>query len=344
MSSPTTAESPHNPFAPAPIGGAASSSSSTSSPFQNSNANSVGGGGAGGLMKPLIPMSGGAAAGGLTQQMNDLSISGGATATGAAGSANGGGGGNRFSLHILGGYVPPQTLLLNSAAGNGLEIQGTFARRQGQMMMEMSFTNRSMQTLTEFAILFNKNSFALTPGGAIQVKTPLYPNQSADGTLSIAVTGVPNLMNPINNLQVALKTNLGIVYFQTLIPLHILLTEDGTLDQQTWLRMWRDEIPQANETKMVVEGGLQFVSIDAARNKLHLNNVFAVAQRVIDGVPILYTACRLQDIPSTPSSSVMFLSELRFDASLTSCIVSTKTFGVQFAGAFHAALEGVLRS
>ena len=39
----------------------------------------------------------------------------------------------------------------------GLEISGTFSRRQGHMYMDMSFTNKALQHMTDFAIQFNKN-------------------------------------------------------------------------------------------------------------------------------------------------------------------------------------------
>ncbi len=35
-------------------------------------------------------------------------------------------------------------------------------------------------------------------------------------------------MNPTNLLQVAVKTNLGVVYFETLIPAHILFSQNVT--------------------------------------------------------------------------------------------------------------------
>lgn len=39
----------------------------------------------------------------------------------------------------------------------GLEISGTFSRRQGHMYMDMTFTNKALQHMTDFAVQFNKN-------------------------------------------------------------------------------------------------------------------------------------------------------------------------------------------
>ena len=54
---------------------------------------------------------------------------------------------------------------LTAAKGNGLEIAGTFARKHGQIIMEMTFSNTTASPISDFAIQFNKNSFALAPAG-----------------------------------------------------------------------------------------------------------------------------------------------------------------------------------
>lgn len=46
---------------------------------------------------------------------------------------------------------------LPAVKAKGLEISGTFSRRQGHMYMDMSFTNKALQHMTDFAIQFNKN-------------------------------------------------------------------------------------------------------------------------------------------------------------------------------------------
>lgn len=46
---------------------------------------------------------------------------------------------------------------LPAVKAKGLEISGTFSRRQGHMYMDMTFTNKALQHMTDFAIQFNKN-------------------------------------------------------------------------------------------------------------------------------------------------------------------------------------------
>ena len=50
-------------------------------------------------------------------------------------------------------------IMLPASRGKGLEIEGTFTRRDGRIIMEMTFNNRAMSAMTDFAIQFNKNRF-----------------------------------------------------------------------------------------------------------------------------------------------------------------------------------------
>ena len=45
-------------------------------------------------------------------------------------------------------------------------------------------------------------SFALTPAGALQVRTPLPPNQTSSVSLPLGTQGNVTKMDPLNNLQV----------------------------------------------------------------------------------------------------------------------------------------------
>jgi len=48
---------------------------------------------------------------------------------------------------------------LPAAKGKGLEISGTFSRKNGQVLMELTLTNRALQPMSGFAIQFNKNRY-----------------------------------------------------------------------------------------------------------------------------------------------------------------------------------------
>lgn len=70
-----------------------------------------------------------------------------------------GGLGDIFGMPQTQSYVPPQEVWLPAQKGKGLEITGTFARKNNQINMELTFTNKAMQPMSGFAIQFNKNRF-----------------------------------------------------------------------------------------------------------------------------------------------------------------------------------------
>lgn len=95
----------------------------------------------------------------------------------------------------------PKTVWLPAEKGKGLEIQGTFSRRNAQVSMDMLFTNKAMQAMTGFAIQLNKNSFGLVPSAPLQVGA-LQPSQTIEASLILNTTGPVQRMEPLNNLQV----------------------------------------------------------------------------------------------------------------------------------------------
>ncbi|XP_015768680.1 PREDICTED: AP-1 complex subunit beta-1-like [Acropora digitifera] len=62
---------------------------------------------------------------------------------------------------------------------------GTFSRRQGQIYMDMTISNKAMQAMGQFAIQFNKNSFGMIPASPLNIPTPLLSNSKADTSLPV---------------------------------------------------------------------------------------------------------------------------------------------------------------
>uniref|UniRef100_A0A915DZY5 AP complex subunit beta n=1 Tax=Ditylenchus dipsaci TaxID=166011 RepID=A0A915DZY5_9BILA len=69
------------------------------------------------------------------------------------------------------GYVSPPEVYLDAVKGKGLQIEGSFNRRAGIIYMDMTFSNKAMSPLSQFAIQFNTNSFGLVPAEALSVST-----------------------------------------------------------------------------------------------------------------------------------------------------------------------------
>ncbi|KAI4893446.1 hypothetical protein NFI96_021562 [Prochilodus magdalenae] len=220
--------------------------------------------------------------------------------------AVGGGLGDLFDLGggvgmTSGFYVPPKTVWLAAMKAKGLEISGTFARRGGVIHMDLALTNKAMSVMTDFAIQFNKNSFGLAPAGPLQVLTPLSPNQTVDVSLPLGTSGPVMKMDPLNNLQVAVKNNIDVFYFSCQYPVSLLFVEDGKMDRQVFLATWKD-IPSESEAQFQIKDC--HLNSDAASNKLQGSNIFTVAKRTVDTQDMLYQSIKL-------ANGIWVLVELR---------------------------------
>ena len=67
--------------------------------------------------------------------------------------------------------------------------------------MDMTFSNKAMQPLSNFGIQFNKNSFGVAPAQPLNVPA-ISPNQSVDVSLPLNTSGPVQKMDPLTNLQV----------------------------------------------------------------------------------------------------------------------------------------------
>jgi vesicle coat complex subunit len=197
-----------------------------------------------------------------------------------------GGGAPAFDLFSLstapvapqGAYVAPKTVWLQSMQGKGLEISGTFSRRGGNISMDMTFTNRALAPLADFAIQFNKNSFGLIPAGPLVVQTPLYPNQSYETSLQLNTNGPVMAMNPLNMLQVAVKNNVGVFYFSANVSTNIYFTT-GKIERKEFLSTWKN-LPDSSEVQFT----LPSIALDpeTIKGRLEMNNVFIIAERQVN--------------------------------------------------------------
>uniref|UniRef100_A0A674B316 AP complex subunit beta n=1 Tax=Salmo trutta TaxID=8032 RepID=A0A674B316_SALTR len=219
----------------------------------------------------------------------------------------------KWSLHSDG--VLCLQVWLPAMKAKGLEISGTFARRAGVIQMELILTNKAMSVMTDFAIQFNRNSFGLAPAGPLQVLTPLGPNQTIEVSLPLSTVGPVMKMDPLNNLQVAVKNNIDVFYFSCQYPISMLFVEDGKMERQLFLATWKD-IPNDNESQFQIKDC--HLNSDAASSKLQGSNIFTIAKRTVEGQDMLYMSIKL-------SNGIWVLAELKVQAGNPNYTVSTGT-------------------
>merc|ERR1712113_963070 len=102
-----------------------------------------------------------------------------------------------------------------------------------------TFANKAMQPMSGFGIQFNKNSFGLTPAQPLNVPA-VPPNQSVDVSLPLNTSGAIQKMEPLTNLQVAIKNSIDVFYFATIVPTHVYFGEDGNMEKKVFLATWKD--------------------------------------------------------------------------------------------------------
>uniref|UniRef100_A0A3B5K6K6 AP complex subunit beta n=1 Tax=Takifugu rubripes TaxID=31033 RepID=A0A3B5K6K6_TAKRU len=223
---------------------------------------------------------------------------------------------------------------LPAVKAKGLEISGTFSRRQGHMYMDMTFTNKALQHMTDFAVQFNKNSFGMIPTSPLPVHTPLMPNQSIEVSLPLNTIGPVMKMDPLNNLQVAVKNSIDVFYFSVLIPLNIFFVEDGKMERQVFLATWKD-IPNENELQYQIKDC--HLNADTVSGKLQNNNIYTIAKRNVEGQDMLYQSLKL-------TNGIWILAELRIQPGNPNYTLSLKCRAPEVSQYIYQMYDSVLKN
>ncbi|QDZ20462.1 beta-4-adaptin [Chloropicon primus] len=169
-------------------------------------------------------------------------------------------------------------VILAADKGKGLEIRGKLERSGGQIVYNLSFRNTTAGVLDGLMIQFNKNSFGLLPGGALQVPA-LQPGSSGAAKLPINVNVQGANPAPARSaLQVAIKcSQLGVLYLSDTISLGAVLTEEGRLQYPNFQQMWQAAPPANSQTQVFQVAG---ASQDAVVAKLESGGLFCVGKQM----------------------------------------------------------------
>ena len=109
--------------------------------------------------------------------------------------------------------------MLPAEKGEGMQLRTLFVKDgQGRLCQSYTVENNGGVPLSGFALQFNKNTFGLvpeTPGKLGEVLPgTLAPGQSATGQVPLLATGQPATDTPPGVIQVAIKNNVKVFYFQ----------------------------------------------------------------------------------------------------------------------------------
>mmetsp|Transcript_20385 Transcript_20385/g.28583 ORF Transcript_20385/g.28583 Transcript_20385/m.28583 type:complete len:886 (-) Transcript_20385:57-2714(-) len=205
----------------------------------------------------------------------------------------------------------PKEIVLPADRGNGMQISGSFVRRNGQIFLDLTFTNRSGTPLSDFAIQFQKNYFGLAPA---QPQLPVIaPGQSADTAILIGThPGMVNTTAVTSIVQVAVKNNTGVFYFAIQFPLYALFSEDGELNRDNYAQLWKSTAEEHSRDL----GSLSTSDLEQIIKKLRNYNLFHTARRSVAPQEFLYFSAKAND--------AFFLVELQLGPNGNRLCVKTK--------------------
>eukprot|EP00164_Ancoracysta_twista_P004132 GFYU01005549.1.p1 GENE.GFYU01005549.1~~GFYU01005549.1.p1 ORF type:complete len:929 (+),score=345.40 GFYU01005549.1:52-2838(+) len=223
---------------------------------------------------------------------------------------------------------------LNPNDHKGLQLSGCILRKDGKVTFDFLFENKSQQPMGDFAVQFNKNSWAIAPAAPLAVPTPLLPSQSAEVKL-VCVTNGPLSPGPPNMMvQVAVKNNVDVFYFEETVPLEALFVEDGKLERDDFLQKWKSIPDEQEHSKQIT--GIPSDNPDLVQQKFGSYNVFFIARRQVGEQDILYMSLKT-------SNNIVILLELTFVPGSGSVKCCCKTPVAQVVPFFEETVERLLK-
>jgi len=243
---------------------------------------------------------------------------------------------------IFGGGVPaapaaPQLkVTLPADRGEGMQIRSQFTKQNGQLGLQMTIENNTMGPLSGFAIQFNKNSFGLQPENPASLgqclPPQIAPGSNATGFLPLLTNG--QLQDSKGVVQMAIKTNVKVFYFQDTCDVIHFLMADGKLDQKVFLEQWRSQIPQHQQEVTGVPP--QSEQVETMCPKLEASMVFFIARRKLPEADMVYFSVKT-------ANGIVMLAEVGFRPGTGSATITVKAQQPQYLPLFAASIEKLLK-
>jgi len=219
-----------------------------------------------------------------------------------------------------------------------MQVRSAFVNQGGAIFMQITIENMGQQPLSGFALQFNKNSFGLVPQSPAAlgqvIPGPIMPGQSASGMMP--VTGSGPLSDSKGMVQMAIKNNVKVFYFQDACDLTAFLAPDGRLDKGAFLEQWKSI--QAESRTDVPGLSPAAENVDAVCPKFEASQVFFIARRKLpDGADMVYFSVKTMN-------GVVMLAEVGFRPGSGSASISIKAQQPQYVGLFSESIQKLLRS
>jgi len=225
----------------------------------------------------------------------------------------------------------PKEIALKAQEGKGMQISYSFSRKDNKPFLDMTFSNQSSAPLSAFAIQFNKNSFGFSPSPL--TLSMVMPGQSVDASVFMEMKPAmlaPGPASPV--LQIAVKNNIEVFYFQITFPIWIAFLETGLLGRDEYLNLWRS-IPEESSRDV---SKMATTDPDLLLVKLQRFNIYYVARRNANNQDFLYFSAKV------PRDETVFLLEITIDAASGRSKTCTKSKNPEMIPFFEQGLHQLL--
>jgi len=185
----------------------------------------------------------------------------------------------------------PKKEILSAAKGNGITVSACYYREGDKAMMEIAIANVSNPvTVRRAALKFNENYLKLNPG---QIKIPEPISAGNSCTIPIVLNQSGQYNNSKVQIQMAMKTDAGVVYFQDKIPIEVMFGSDGKLSREDYLKMWQDGNLKEHQK---VKPKLSTMDFQEIISRLEKDRIFFVAKRTAPNTISLFYSCKIASL------------------------------------------------
>merc|ERR1711920_530744 len=185
----------------------------------------------------------------------------------------------------------PKKEILSAAKGNGITISACYYREGDNAIMEIAMANvENPVTIRRAALKFNANYLKLSPG---QIKIPQPISAGNSCTIPIVLTQNGQYNNSKVQIQMAMKTDAGVVYFQDKIPIEVMFGSDGKMSREDYLKMWRDGSLKEHQK---VKAKLNTMNFEEIISRLGKDRIFFVAKRTAPNTISLFSSCKIASL------------------------------------------------
>jgi len=221
-------------------------------------------------------------------------------------------------------------IIMTAKQGKGIQINGRFLRRDKVLYLDLTILNKTNRELNQFLIKFNKNYLGIAPKSS-KIPINLSPGGSADYALAIMDNGPLQPEAKVGYVQMALKTELGVCYFQEKLPAYMLFHENGLLEKKVWLTKWK-QIQDIEENVSIKSRSR--ATADKISQKLTSRNIFHIATRELDGQQNLYWSISFKGTPLLLEIKIVDVN----------CTAAMKSENISFTKLGIAAIQELLQS